>query len=80
MPRAEEIIINAIKAEAKIRPDDKIHFGPINFTFKQFAGMLNNRKLPRKEKKLVKTHLKTLINMFNTSEKYRAQCLSLAGP
>ena len=73
------IIINMLKAEARIRPDDEIYLGPINFTFKEFVGMLNNRKLPRKERKLVKMYLKTLVNMFNTSETFQKQCLSFSG-
>lgn len=76
---AERIIINAIKAEARIRPDEKIFFGPLSYTFKEFAGMLNDRRLPRRERKLVKTHLKTLMRMFETSETYRKQVLSFSG-
>ena len=73
--KPEQIIINSIKVEAKIRPKEKIFFGPISYTYEQFAEMLSTPRLSRKQKKLVKNHLNTLIRMFETSEKYREQCM-----
>ena len=77
--KPEQIIINAIKAEAKIRPKEKIFFGPIAYTYERFAEMLSTKRLSRKQKKLVKTHLKALLRMFETSKKYREQCMKFAG-
>ena len=76
--KPEQIIINAIRAEAKIRPNEKIFFGPVTYTFEEFAKMLNGPS-NRKEKKIVKNHLKTLIRMFETNDLYRKQVLSFAG-
>jgi len=77
--KPEEIIIRAIKAEAKLKPKEKIFAGYISMTYEEFASKLNTKKLSKDEKRLVQDRLKTMLKMFNENATYRQQMMKLAG-
>lgn len=75
-----DIIIKAVKLEAKSKPEEKIFIGTKVFTFKQFADMINNHNsLKREDRKIIKACLNNFVKMFRENKVYRSKMMLLAG-
>jgi hypothetical protein len=75
-----EIILRAIRAEARLKPKELVILGRRVFTFEEFAEKLNaEEKLPKEDKTLIKAWMKNTLKMFKENEAFRVQMLSLAG-
>jgi len=73
-----EIIVKALKAEASQKPMEIIYAGRETFTYEEFVGMLNSRKLQKNHKKLVESFLQSARKMFNENPTYRQKIMQLA--
>ena len=74
-----EIIIKAIKIEAAQKPHEIIYAGRERFTYKEFADMLNRKKLQKNHKKLIESFLNSAVKQFKENELFRHKMLGLAG-
>jgi len=74
-----DIIIRALKAEAMVKPDEKIFVGRESFTYAEFAGMLGTEKLQRNHRKFVENFLNSAKKMFKENPVYRQKMIQLAG-
>jgi hypothetical protein len=74
-----DIITRALQAEATQKPMEIIYAGRESFTYKEFVGMLNRKKLQKNHKKLVESLLNSAIKQFKENEVFRNKMLDLAG-
>jgi hypothetical protein len=72
-----EIIIKALKAEALSKPSEKIIAGFESFTYKEFAEMLDKKKLQSNQ--IVDAFLNSALKMFKENSSYKQKMLELAG-
>jgi hypothetical protein len=79
MDKVEQLIIQALKAEAAQKPNEKIIAGKEIFTYREFVEVLNSHKLQKNHKKLVEAFLKSAVKLFNENPTYRQKILKLAG-
>jgi len=74
------IIVKALKLEALSKPDEKIYIGSRVYTYREFAGMLNDRgKLDKTDRRFVESFLKASVKMFKKDQSFRERMLRLAG-
>jgi hypothetical protein len=74
------VIVKALKLEALSKPDEKIYVGSRVYTYREFAGMLNDRrKLDKTDRRFVESFLKTSVKMFKKDQSFRERMLRLAG-
>jgi hypothetical protein len=74
-----EIIVKALTAEALQKPDEKVIAGKEIFTYKEFAAMLNSKKLQKNHKRLIESFLQSAQKMFKENPSYRQKIMQLAG-
>ena len=74
-----EIIIKALRIEALQKPEEKVMAGKEVFTYREFAEMLNSKKLQKNHRKFVESFLQSAIKMFNENPTYKQKVLQLAG-
>ena len=75
-----DILIRAFKAEARMKPKEKIILGRKVYTFEEFASMLGSgRRLPKEERNLVRSFVDNALRMFRENPAYRQKMMSLAG-
>jgi hypothetical protein len=79
MGKVEEIIIQALKAEALQKPNEKIIAGKEILTYREFAEILDSKKLQQNHKKLVDAFLKSAVKLFNENPTYKQHIMKLAG-
>lgn len=75
----KEIVILALKEEAKHKPKEKVFFGEYVYTYEQFVEMLNRRKLKKEEKRIVQGFLNNAVRMFKENPAFRSKMMQLAG-
>ena len=75
----KQIVVLALKEEAKHKPKEKVFFGERVYTYEEFVEMLNRRKLKREERKIVQGFLKNAVKMFKENEAFRSKMMELAG-
>ncbi len=73
------IIIEAFKAEARCKPDEKIFFGKRVFTYKEFVEILNGKRKQMEYRALANSFLSSAKKMFDKNPTYRKQILQMAG-
>ena len=74
------ILIKALKAEAKMKPDEKIKIGWRFFTYEEFAEILDSRGNPSNEEKgLLESFIDNALKMFRENPVYRQKMMALAG-
>jgi hypothetical protein len=74
------VIVRALKLEALSKPDEKIYVGRRVYTYREFAGMLNDhRRLGRAERRVVESFLEASLKMFKENREFRERMLRLAG-
>jgi len=74
------IIVKALKLEALSKPDEKIYIGSRVYTYREFAGMLNDRRrLDKTDRRFVESFLKASVKMFKKDQSFRERILKLTG-
>jgi hypothetical protein len=73
-----EIIIKALRVEAMQKPNEKIIAGKEVFTYKEFAEMLNSKKLQKNHRKMIQAFLNSALKMFKENPTYKRKILQLA--
>jgi hypothetical protein len=79
MDKVEQIIIQALKAEALQKPNERIIAGKEVLTYRQFAEILDSKKLRQNHKKLVDAFLKSAVKLFKENPTYKKHIMKLAG-
>jgi len=78
--RETEIIVKALKLEARQKPNGRIYVGLKSYTYSEFAEMLDNhKKLSKTERQLVENFLNASLKLFRENQAYREKILKLAG-
>jgi len=70
------IIIQALKIEAKMKPDARIYVGTTTYTYREFADMLD--QYPGVNNHFVKTFLSSAVNLYNSNNAFKRRMISLA--
>ncbi|MEM1523527.1 MAG: hypothetical protein QXU69_10880 [Thermofilaceae archaeon] len=73
----EELILRAVEAEAKLKPNEKVFIGAREYTYAEFAKLL--KKNDRSSKKLVEDFLSIAVKLFKENDDFKKRVLSLAG-
>ena len=75
-----EILIRAFKAEARMKPDERIKLGWNLYTYREFADMLGSGEdLSKEEKNTLKSFVDNALKMFRENPAYKQKMMSLAG-
>ena len=75
-----EILVRAMKAEARMKPDTKIRLGWSFYTYREFADMLgSNEELSKEEEGRLKSFMENALKMFRENPAYRDKMMDLAG-
>ena len=69
-----QIIIEAIKVEATLKPNEKLFIGPISVTYAELASKINGRK----KDKLVESFMTHALKEFKSNPKFREVMMKLA--
>jgi hypothetical protein len=78
--RELDIIIKALKLEARQKPNERIYVGFKSYTYSEFVEMLNHhKKLDKAKKEFVESFLNASLKLFKENKAYREKILRLAG-
>lgn len=70
-----QIIVLALKAEARSKPNERIYVGKEVFMYKDFSSMLDHNEL----EDFVKKFLKDAEKMYRENQAFRLRMIRLAG-
>lgn len=70
-----QIIVLALKAEARAKPNERIYVGKEVFMYKDFSIMLDHNEL----EDFVKKFLKNAEKMYRENQAFRLRMMRLAG-
>jgi len=74
-----KLIIMAVKAEASVKPNEKLIIGEHAFTYSEFAEILSKKHNSKDERKLIDTFLKQAEQLFKNNIEFKNKILELAG-
>lgn len=80
-----DIVICALKMEAKSTPNKKIFIGQKQMTYRALATKLeqkftDKKKLPKSEDKFITNFVASSVKMFEMNPTFRTKMMELAGP
>jgi hypothetical protein len=83
--KTRDVVICALKMEAKQNPKKKLIIGQKVITYRELAAKLiikyeKKEKLPRQEDKIINNFVNSSIEMFNSNPIFRTKMLELASP
>jgi len=73
--KPKEIILNAIRLEAKTKPNEHIIVGSQVFTFEEFARISNGGT--KAQRRIVKSFLKKAVKLYESNTTFRMQMLKV---
>jgi hypothetical protein len=83
--RTQDIVILALKMEAKNNPNKKLVIGQKVMTYRELASKIavkfeQKKSLPKMEDKFIEAFVNNSVIMFNTNPTFKTKMLELASP
>jgi len=74
-----KIVIEALKVEAKNKPNERIFVGSKSYTYQEFALMLDKKVNSKAEREFVESFINSAVKMFKENKTFREKMKKLAG-